>query len=301
MKVSGAYFLLFSLHLLIEMDRGMKKVECLLLIIICITISCSQKPKQPTLINNTDSNTELPEKLVEAKDPYIGQYLDEYNREPNLQIFKHGDQYVVQVTIFKLTSLDDGVGQLTPDGLAFTATDASGNPISAVITLNADTAVVTFKKSTWSYIENGETFKYIREIGAEEVINRLCEIYERVAQGNYNSDELAKYYCSSDWNKTVQAINEFDAKNLENIGFFDFDYWIMAQDYDNISISDIVVIDLNNAAPFVMFNLHNLGSELLMKLDIVKENGDWKIDNFNSLGAETLDLKSEMVKYLDTF
>jgi len=94
---------------------------------------------------------------------YIGEYLDADYKEPCLKIAKGGDgKYLVQIAIIRLTSLDDGIGELTAEGMRFTATDASGNPISGMITVKGDTAVVTFTDSTWSYLPNGSAFEYTK-------------------------------------------------------------------------------------------------------------------------------------------
>lgn len=94
---------------------------------------------------------------------YIGEYLDEDVKEPNLEIAKSDDgKYIVQIGIFRLTTLDDGVGELAEEGMAFTATDAAGNPISGMITVEGETATVTFTDSTWDYLENGSSFKYTK-------------------------------------------------------------------------------------------------------------------------------------------
>lgn len=93
---------------------------------------------------------------------YVGEYLDADFNEPCLEIAK-GDagKYIVQITIIRLTSID-GIGELTAEGMRFTATDASGNPISGIITVEGDTAVVTFTDSTWDYLPNGSAFEYTR-------------------------------------------------------------------------------------------------------------------------------------------
>ena len=94
---------------------------------------------------------------------YIGEYLDFDYGEPNLEIAKSEEgKYVVQIGIPMLTSLDDGVGELTDEGLKFTATDAAGNPISGVITLEGETASVTFTDSTWELLESGSVFNYTK-------------------------------------------------------------------------------------------------------------------------------------------
>lgn len=92
---------------------------------------------------------------------YIGEYLDYDCNEPNLEIAKGTDgKYIVQIGIFRLTTLDDGVGELTPEGMVFTATDAAGNPISGIITVEEQIATVTFTDSTWELLENGTSYMY---------------------------------------------------------------------------------------------------------------------------------------------
>lgn len=92
---------------------------------------------------------------------YIGEYLDYDVSEPNLEIAKGEDgKYIVQIGIFRLTTLEDGVGELTAKGMTFTATDAAGNPIGGIITVEDDIATVTFTDSTWDLIENGTVYQY---------------------------------------------------------------------------------------------------------------------------------------------
>ena len=49
---------------------------------------------------------------------YIGEYLDSDVNEPNLEIARGDDnKYIVQIGIYRLTSLSDGIGELTADGM----------------------------------------------------------------------------------------------------------------------------------------------------------------------------------------
>lgn len=99
--------------------------------------------------------------------PFERTYLDEDNHEPSLFIsYRRSDgRYDVEIGIFRLTTLDDGIGTMGDSGLRFTATDASGNPIGGIITLKGDTATVTFTDSTWPLLNNGSQFIYTREMG----------------------------------------------------------------------------------------------------------------------------------------
>lgn len=102
--------------------------------------------------------------ITVATHPYEGTYRDEDNDEPNLYIsYRRSDgRYDITLGIFRLTTLDDGLGTEFDDHLDFTATDAAGNPIGGRITLSGDTAVVEFTRSTWPLLENGSKFVYVR-------------------------------------------------------------------------------------------------------------------------------------------
>lgn len=103
---------------------------------------------------------------------YIGEYLDSDVENPNLEIAKGSDgKYIVQIGIYRLTSLEDGVGELTADGLLFTATDAAGNPISGIITGDGQTATVTFTDSTWEYLPNDSSFRYTKASDTPDLWN----------------------------------------------------------------------------------------------------------------------------------
>jgi len=104
-------------------------------------------------------------RLSAVEHPFEGDYLDEDNNEPNLHIhYNRGDgRYSVEIGIFRLTLLDDGIGTVDGDNLRFTATDAAGNPISGIISLQGDTAVVKFTGSRWDLLPNGSEFRYFRD------------------------------------------------------------------------------------------------------------------------------------------
>ncbi len=116
---------------------------------------------------NEDMVQEAPEETLDIVQNqemmYIGEYLDYDNAEPNLEIAKGEDgKYIVQIGIFRLCSLDDGVGELTSEGMTFTATDPAGNAIGGIITVEDAVAKVTFTNSTWEYLENGATYEYTK-------------------------------------------------------------------------------------------------------------------------------------------
>ena len=86
------------------------------------------------------------------------------------------------------------------------------------------------------------------------------------------------------------------AQNLR--GFFDADYWIMGQDWHNLSISDVEVLATTPNEAAVQFQLHNLDTVKPVALKLVNEDGVWKIDNFTDVNND-LDWKQSMQQYVN--
>ena len=92
----------------------------------------------------------------------------------------------------------------------------------------------------------------------------------------------------------------YDKKNNDGyIGFFEFDYHVMGQDFHNLSITELKVDSANAHTAKVSFNLHNMGEVIPMKLDMVKEDGEWKIDNYINAGEKYYDLRANINEYLN--
>lgn len=140
------------------------------------------------------------------------------------------------------------------------------------------------------------------------VVHRVNDIYEGVfdyygkvfiTSTLSSLDNIDSLYCSADWNAWVSRVHDFDCKHEDDgmMGFFDADYWIMGQDWQDLSISDIRVIDLTDLAATVELNLHNCGSTIPVRLEMVMEDGLWRIDNFIDIKYD-LNWKASMKEYL---
>ena len=145
-----------------------KKLGILLCMTGIILSGCSKLNEKDDVIERESVVVEVQENKKEKSSKetldesiFIGEYNDYDNDEPNLEIAKgENGTYIVQIGIFRLTTLEDGVGELTDEGMEFTATDAAGNPISGIITVKDEIATVTFTRSTWGLLENGSEYKY---------------------------------------------------------------------------------------------------------------------------------------------
>ena len=142
----------------------------------------------------------------------------------------------------------------------------------------------------------------------EAVLARVNAIYTDVF-GEYNEADLQESipqsspdekYCSSDWNKILGKVADFDSvNNPDDIGFFDADYWVMGQDFHELSISDVQLKDKSDDGnkATVEFKLHNCGEVTTVDVDMVYEKDNWFIDNFIDVDND-IDWKQEMLDYL---
>ena len=151
---------------------------------------------------------------------------------------------------------------------------------------------------------------------AEAVQQRVQEIYSDVFKEYTLEDSLRnldmldgpgasarrgdfnRNYCSREWNDLSRQIREIDSLyHADELGFWEADYWIMGQDWHQLSISDIEVLNVSPTEADVKFMLHNLGEAKPVALILVKEDGIWKIDNFNDLNID-MDWKRAMKEYV---
>ena len=114
-----------------------------------------------------DASEESPER--EIKDIYVGEYNDYDVDEPNLQIQKNVDgTYTIQIGIFRLALLNDGIGILTEKGIEFTATAPNGEELTGIIVVEGDIAIVTFTNEVWATYSSINEYRYYK---ASEIPN----------------------------------------------------------------------------------------------------------------------------------
>lgn len=138
------------------------------------------------------------------------------------------------------------------------------------------------------------------------LISRVNHIYNDVFQ-NYNDsidnesipqNSPDENYCTKGWNTLLAKVSEFDQiHNPDDIGFFDADYWVMGNDYMDLSVSDIEVVEFEKDKAKVELNLHNCGSITRVRLDMKFVEGDWFIDNFVDVSND-IDWKKDMEDYV---
>lgn len=131
---------------------------------------------------------------------------------------------------------------------------------------------------------------------AEDSSRRLGQ--DTVTSIAQNRDRFDAKFCTREWNDLVQSIHVNDSLFHEGeIGFFEADYWIMGQDWDHLSISDVTLDSIGDTPPVVSFVLHNLGTSKSVNVVLLKEEGSWKIDNFIDMD-NFFDWKQAMLEYV---
>ena len=125
-----------------------------------------------------------------------------------------------------------------------------------------------------------EIYKAVFKVYNEEDSLRNLDQLEGLGAYGYRG-EFMQNYCSREWNRLSQQIDEIDSLyHSGEMGFWDADYWIMGQDWHELSISDVEVQSVSPDEVTVQFQLHNCGTKKPVTLLLVKEEGVWKIDDF---------------------
>lgn len=141
----------------------------------------------------------------------------------------------------------------------------------------------------------------------EVVLDRVKLIYTFIQHectymgGSTDSDLLDKAFCSKRWNKLLMAVR---AKEHETTSlFFEVNRWTMAYESDLITFDEFEVADLhispnNQKTAVVNFTVYEPDTYTPARVELVYEDGQWKIDNFYHL-KYMLNLRQCMYRYLD--
>ena len=155
------------------------------------------------------------------------------------------------------------------------------------------------------------------QLSATEVENKVRDIYatvfreyiiedslrnlgEPVGEGAYGKrKQFNADYCTRGLNDLFRQVDEIDSLyHSGEMGFFDADYWIMAQDYgSDLKVSDVRVVSMNGNEAVVEMQLHNLNTSKPVRLKMLHEDGTWRIDSFVDVNSD-YDMKRSMEEYI---
>ena len=113
----------------------------------------------------------------------------------------------------------------------------------------------------------------------------LCDTYNGALDEEEQSEmSLDRRFCTKAWNKTMEDCERERMKRHEQLGCFDYDYWISAQDWDVLSYQ-IEAISMGYApSAHVFLKLKNGKKLSTFMITMKKEDGRWLIDDLMSDG-----------------
>ena len=143
------------------------------------------------------------------------------------------------------------------------------------------------------------------QLEREALLERVRAMYTLVKHeciylgGSVDNDMLDKSFCSKSWNKLLMAVRSKE----HNTGtlFFEVNKWTMTYDSDLVSFDEFEVQELNmdtdEMTATVNFTVYTSDTYTPARIELVYEDGNWKIDNFYHL-KYGLNLRSQMWDYL---
>ncbi|MBQ9556813.1 MAG: DUF3828 domain-containing protein [Muribaculaceae bacterium] len=137
-----------------------------------------------------------------------------------------------------------------------------------------------------------------------DVYASVFEHYEFALQDSVDGtasplDALDSMYCTADWNALLARVKYQDSRLGEGVmGFMDADYWVMGQDWQYLALSDVKVTSMTDTTATVELNLHNCGQVIPVRLEMLLEADEWRIDNFIDVKND-FDWKVIMKEYVD--
>ena len=143
-------------------------------------------------------------------------------------------------------------------------------------------------------------------IERQVVLERVRSIYSLIKQectylgGSVDNDYLDKSFCSKRWNDLLMAVRrkEYQTNSL----FFEVNRWTMTYDSNLISFDEFEVADCyigpdNDKTATVNFTVYAADSYTPVRIELVYEDGQWKIDNFYHM-KYMLNLRQSMYRYI---
>ena len=111
----------------------------------------------------------------------------------------------------------------------------------------------------------------------EDIVGIIKQLYAAAAE---NASDIDQRFACHAWRDTVAAVEKKDA-NLEDIGFFNDDYWTMMQDSNptDLEARDVKFeqLDVEKGTALVDYVLYSSVQTVHQKLRFCREDGDWRV------------------------
>ena len=119
----------------------------------------------------------------------------------------------------------------------------------------------------------------------DTIYTTICNTYNGgVDEALQSKSSFDRRFCTTAWNETMEACEKVRMKKHDQLGCFDYDYWINAQDWDVVSykVEGITMQNSEQAIGFLKFK--NGQTTTTFMLTMRKEGGRWLIDDLMSDG-----------------
>ena len=138
------------------------------------------------------------------------------------------------------------------------------------------------------------------------VLARVQTIYSLIKQectylgGSTDNDLLDKAFCTKSWNQLLMAVRR--QEYLTNTLFFEVNHWTMSHDTDLVNFEEFEVRNIaftdGEKRAQVDFTVYEDKNYTPARIELVYEDGQWKIDNFYHL-KYMFNMRERMWEYLD--
>jgi len=162
--------------------------------------------------------------------------------------------------------------------------------------LKADTTLVsdTLSPEVSAMIERGVVLEQVKTIYS--IIKKECTYFG----GSIDNDLLDKAFCSKSWNQLLMAVRR--QEYLTNTLFFEVNHWTMSHDTDLVNFEEFevrnCVFTADEKRAQVDFTVYEAETYTPARIELVYEDGQWKIDNFYHL-KYMFNMRERMWEYLD--
>ena len=166
---------------------------------------------------------------------------------------------------------------------------------SKSITLDSTQNGASFVKSNI----NGQ--KSAEDYTVKQVTARVSSIYNKIFldynHGHENGTAYDKMYCTNAYNKVCRKIDEATSKSPGEVIGIDYDHWVQAQDYENLSYKILSVYIVSPSTTMVNVEITNTGIKTNVTLKMVYEHDNWYIDDFIVDGNSEVKTLREELQY----
>ncbi len=153
----------------------MKKITTLIWVCMLLLTACTVNKQQPAAPGEAGTGEQPPASTAAPSqaaglihmDEYVGCFANEdYD---TVSIEKNGDGYKMAVSIYRLTSLEEGTVSPSSEGVVFHTVDAAENLMTVSFYRDQGKYALRIDESTWPLLEQGTVIRGLERTTAEEL------------------------------------------------------------------------------------------------------------------------------------